>query len=162
MHGSYGRTRAEAQAPASNIPRIRRCRIVTSRRVSRWRSKNPERQAALSAVAVAIKNSELQREPCEQCGTTKNVCADPVSLHPLRVKWCCRSCSIAMRPEKMIRKRAIRRDWLIRIRDKMEADRAAMIAGLERQAMDIIKTAQQIAALDAELCAEVPATEVRE
>jgi hypothetical protein len=251
MHGSYGRTRAEAQAPASIIPpHIRRFRKATLRRVNRWRARNPERQAALSAVAVAIQNFDLVRGPCERCGTTKNVCADPISLHPLRVKWRCRSCGIAQR--RLARKqgekwmsdtqsapsaahdhrrwlayieggevalfedcarsnaewlnigvtsipedrcwrfgwngarvsftydskhlqvhhpeifalvvsileeltdgggnramRACRRDWLIRSRDKFE-----------RQAVLFVEINQQIAALDAELCAEVPTTEV--
>jgi hypothetical protein len=74
-----------------------RDREATYRRVSRWRYRNPERQAALSAVATAIKYLGLKRKPCESCGTTKNVCADPISLHPLRVNWRCRKCSNAMR-----------------------------------------------------------------
>jgi hypothetical protein len=77
--------------------RRRLLREVTSRRVSRWRARNSERKAALSAVAVAIKNHDLTRKPCERCGATKNVCADPTSLHPLRVKWCCRKCGNAQR-----------------------------------------------------------------
>jgi hypothetical protein len=77
--------------------RRRRLKEATYRRVNRWRARNPERQAPLSAVATAIQNSDLVREPCERCGTTKHVCADPISLHPLRVKWCCRSCGVEQR-----------------------------------------------------------------
>jgi hypothetical protein len=87
-----------APSPAAR-ERRRLLREATSRRVSRWRARNSERQKALNAVAVAIKNSDLVREPCERCGTTKSVCADPVSLHPLRVKWRCRSCGHAVRRE---------------------------------------------------------------
>jgi hypothetical protein len=68
-------------------------RRSTYLRVNRWRSRNPERQRALSAVATAIQNYNLTRKPCESCGTDKNVCADPVSVNPLRVDWRCRSCT---------------------------------------------------------------------
>jgi hypothetical protein len=87
-----------APSPAEREGR-RLLREETSRRVSRWRARNPERQRALTAVAIALKNFDLTREPCERCGTTKNFCADPISVTPLRVKWRCRSCGNAMRRE---------------------------------------------------------------
>jgi hypothetical protein len=46
--------------------------------------------------------------------------------------------------------RACRRDWLIRLRDKLEADRAKQIADLEKQAAEIFDIEQQILLLDPE------------
>jgi len=62
-------------------------------RVHKWRQRNPERQIALSKVAHAIKNHDLDRRPCERCGGNRNVVAGPITLAPLRVTWLCRSCS---------------------------------------------------------------------
>ncbi|SRR5260370_22331798 len=68
-------------------------------RVNRWRARNPERQRALSAVATALAKYELDKRPCERCGTDRNVCADPISVTPLRVVWRCRCCTNALRRE---------------------------------------------------------------
>jgi hypothetical protein len=78
--------------------RLRQERAETLRRVSRWRLKNPERQQALTAVAVALKNFEIERgSSCSRCGSERNIVAGPISLDPLRVRWVCRRCSNAMR-----------------------------------------------------------------
>jgi hypothetical protein len=69
-------------------------------RVNRWRLRNPERQRALSAVRRALANYDLDRASCERCGTDRNVCADPVSVRPLRVVWRCRRCTNALRRER--------------------------------------------------------------
>ena len=77
-----------------------RDRRSTYERVNRWRAKNRERQEALNAVANAVRDYDLVRKPCERCGTDKNVCADEITLHPLRVVWRCRSCANARRRER--------------------------------------------------------------
>jgi hypothetical protein len=74
-------------------------RRSTYLRVNRWRARNPERQRALSAVARALQDFNLDKKPCERCGTDKNVCADPISVRPLRVVWRCRCCTNALRRE---------------------------------------------------------------
>jgi hypothetical protein len=72
-------------------------RDVVHRRVSRWRQAHPERQRALSAVTGALRRRDLARGPCERCGTDRHVCADPVSVRPLLVRWICRGCSAEVR-----------------------------------------------------------------
>jgi hypothetical protein len=80
---------------------LTRKRRSTYRRVNRWRLRNPERQRALSAVASALQKYDLDKGPCERCGTDKNVCADEITLHPkLGVVWRCRCCAIVRRREK--------------------------------------------------------------
>lgn len=76
-------------------------RKSTFQRVAAWRRRNRQRQAALSAVARAIADFDLEREACERCGTGDNVCADPISLDPLRVRWRCRSCSYRQRAARL-------------------------------------------------------------
>jgi hypothetical protein len=75
-------------------------RRSTYLRVNRWRLRNPERQRALSAVARALQDFNLDKKPCERCGTTRNVCADPISVKPLRVVWRCRCCANVRRRER--------------------------------------------------------------
>jgi hypothetical protein len=72
-------------------------RRSTYLRVNRWRARNPDRQRALSAVARALQDFNLDKKPCENCGTDRNVCADPISVKPLRVVWRCRCCTNALR-----------------------------------------------------------------
>jgi hypothetical protein len=91
-----GRTRIKA---SSYLPE--RDRKPSYDRVNRWRLRNPERQRALSAVASALQKYDLDKGPCERCGTDKNVCADEITLHPkLGVVWRCRCCAIVRRREK--------------------------------------------------------------
>ena len=66
-------------------------------RVNRWRALNRERQEALSAVATALANYDLDKQPCKDCGTDRNVVADEISMNPLRVRWRCRVCANARR-----------------------------------------------------------------
>ena len=64
------------------------------KRTNKWRSKNPEKSRAIVAVYRAIRIFDLERKPCECCGTDKNVCAFPMDYsQPLKVKWRCRFCN---------------------------------------------------------------------
>lgn len=56
----------------------------------RLRKRYPEKYAARSKVARAIKTGALNRQPCEVCGTTERVHAhhDDYSK-PLEVRWLC-------------------------------------------------------------------------
>jgi hypothetical protein len=83
---------------ASYLPS--RDRRSTRLRVEQWRWRNRERQEALTAVAHALANYDLDKRPCERCGTDRNVCADEITLHPLRVVWRCRRCINARRRER--------------------------------------------------------------
>lgn len=57
-----------------------------------WSERNPEKRKAHHAVAAAIRDGRLERQPCETCGTTENVHAhhDDYSK-PLDVRWLCAS-----------------------------------------------------------------------
>ena len=61
-------------------------------RQQRWRQKHPTRYAAHLAVAVALRDGRLERQPCEVCGSTENVDAHhPRYDRPLDVQWLCRT-----------------------------------------------------------------------
>jgi hypothetical protein len=67
-------------------------------RTERWRMRHRERQEALNDVCYALTKYEIDRKPCERCGTDRNVVADEITLHPkLRVTWRCRLCANARR-----------------------------------------------------------------
>lgn len=53
---------------------------------------SPERRRASAAVATAIYNGSLKRQPCEVCGAKHDIDAhhDDYSK-PLEVRWLCRS-----------------------------------------------------------------------
>jgi hypothetical protein len=101
------------QRPAQYFPQnlvrdsTRTKRRSTYLRVNRWRARNPERQRALSAVARALQDFNLDKKPCERCGTTSNVCADPISVKPLRVVWRCRCCANVRRRERKTEDREV-------------------------------------------------------
>ena len=52
----------------------------------------PQKRAK-SVVGRAIKNGKLTRQPCERCGSTRNVDGHHDDYNkPLAVEWLCRSC----------------------------------------------------------------------
>lgn len=55
-----------------------------------WRIRNPERAAAHSAVAAAIRRGELMRQACEVCGDLRAEAHHADYREPLRVQWLCR------------------------------------------------------------------------
>jgi hypothetical protein len=73
----------------------------TYRRVNHWRFKNLGRARAQSAVANAVRDHDLERKPCEICGTDFRVCAfhDDYSK-PLKVRWRCRGCNHRLKLER--------------------------------------------------------------
>lgn len=81
------RARARARAYAKRHPERRR----ESTRASRER--HPERTAARTAVGNAIRDGRLVREPCMDCGATKEVHAHHEDYsRPLHILWLCRPC----------------------------------------------------------------------
>jgi hypothetical protein len=75
-----------------NEPQLRAQAI---RNTDKWRLKYPERAPAITAVSKAIKvTCDLDRGPCEKCGTTVKVCGFHIDGYadPLMVTWRCRRC----------------------------------------------------------------------
>lgn len=55
-----------------------------------YRHKYPNKYKAHSITRNAIQAKKLFKEPCEVCGTTKNICAHHDDyLKPLNVRWLC-------------------------------------------------------------------------
>lgn len=68
-------------------------RIKASIEVNRlWRVEDRRRSAAHSAVARALRNGELLREPCTRCGNEKSVAHHEDYDKPLEVTWLCQPC----------------------------------------------------------------------
>lgn len=85
-----------------NIERIRQYdrdrgklpnRIKLGTEVTRaWRAEDKRRQTAHCAVARAIRNGELTRDPCIRCGTKKTEGHHEDYDKPLDVMWLCTPC----------------------------------------------------------------------
>jgi len=73
-------------------------RAKEARRIGAWRINNPDKQRAIELVGLAVRDYDLERGPCEKCGTNKNVCGfHDDYAQPLKVNWRCRSCNLASR-----------------------------------------------------------------
>ena len=57
-----------------------------------WRAEDVRRQKAHSAVAKAIRNGKLLRQPCERCGCEKSLAHHEDYDFPLDVMWLCQPC----------------------------------------------------------------------
>ena len=57
----------------------------------RWREKNPEKTAAHGALNRAVKNGEIQKQPCVMCGSKDSEAHHPDYAMPLDVIWLCPS-----------------------------------------------------------------------
>ena len=53
-----------------------------------WCKRNPEKKAAATLLAGAIKSGRLQRQPCEKCGAKAQAHHDDYAK-PLDVRWLC-------------------------------------------------------------------------
>jgi len=68
-------------------------RIAQTIEVTRaWRAQDKRRTVAHSAVARAIRNGVLERQPCESCGNPKSVAHHDDYDKPLDVRWLCQAC----------------------------------------------------------------------
>ena len=56
------------------------------------RQRHPDRAAARTAVARALRSGQLQRKPCEECGAVKAQAHHEDYSRPLDVRWMCRAC----------------------------------------------------------------------
>ena len=57
-----------------------------------WRAEDARRHVAHSAVARAIRNGTLVRQPCVRCAETKSLAHHEDYDHPLVVMWLCQAC----------------------------------------------------------------------
>jgi len=57
-----------------------------------WRSEDQRRSVAHSAVARAVRNGVLQRQPCCRCGHSKSLAHHEDYDKPLDVMWLCQPC----------------------------------------------------------------------
>ena len=60
-----------------------------SKRVARWAKAHPDRNCAHQAVHVAVKIGELERGPCEICGSYNSEAHHDDYSKPLEVRWLC-------------------------------------------------------------------------
>lgn len=68
-------------------------RIKASAEISKaWRAEDRRRSVAHSAVARAIRDGRLVRQPCCRCGTEKTVAHHEDYEKPLEVVWLCQPC----------------------------------------------------------------------
>jgi hypothetical protein len=60
-------------------------------RQQQWRRRFPVKYAAHIAVWVALRKGKLTRQPCEVCGSDRNIDAHHDRYdRPLQVRWLCR------------------------------------------------------------------------
>ncbi len=57
-----------------------------------WRAEDSRRNRVHSAVARAIRNGDLVRQPCVRCGEAKSVAHHEDYDKPLEVVWLCQPC----------------------------------------------------------------------
>lgn len=76
---AYDRERSTTKARLAHI----------SRNTSRWRSNNPERYKAHTAVSNALRAGKLTKEPCLVCRSEKSHAHHEDYLRPLNVVWLC-------------------------------------------------------------------------
>lgn len=76
----------------SNYSKTRDGKAAHARANSSYRERNPERQAANTAVGNALRDGKLFKLPCWECGSTKRVEGHhPAYSMPLDVIWLCKS-----------------------------------------------------------------------
>jgi hypothetical protein len=69
------------------------CKECEKREVQRRRKADPGKQAARSAVAIALRAGTLRRKACRKCGASNHVQAHHTDYNqPLKVRWLCPSC----------------------------------------------------------------------
>ena len=89
----YRKNRDQTRAYERKRSRNPKRKAYVARKQSEWRARNPKRYKARTAVANALRDGRLKKEPCELCGTRKRVQAhhDDYSK-PLAVCWLCFKC----------------------------------------------------------------------
>lgn len=78
---AYDKARPRRQSPGAE-----------RRRSRQYRANNPEKVEAHAQTNAAIRDGDLVRQPCEQCGELKVDAHHDDYSKPLVVRWLCRSC----------------------------------------------------------------------
>ena len=73
----------------SKIPERIKANVEVNRA---WRAEDSRRQVAHTAVAKAIRNGTLVRQPCVRCAETKSLAHHEDYDYPLTVMWLCQAC----------------------------------------------------------------------
>lgn len=58
----------------------------------KYRAEHPERQRATELLALAVKKGEVERQPCEACGSENARAYHADYSKPLKVSWLCLKC----------------------------------------------------------------------
>ncbi len=67
-------------------------KITTNKAKAQYRLRNPAKAKAMAIVSRNIRSGNLATEPCEECGTDKNIHAHHDDyLKPLNVRWLCQA-----------------------------------------------------------------------
>lgn len=86
------RERNRDQVRATDLAYYERNRERVCARKRQERRDHPDKAAARSDVSNALKDGRLERQPCEECGTTEQVQAHHEDYSkPLDVRWLCKT-----------------------------------------------------------------------
>jgi len=58
----------------------------------KWQAANPEKKRAQRILKQAVKNGEIKKQLCANCGNENTEAHHPDHSKPLKVIWLCRSC----------------------------------------------------------------------
>ncbi len=71
-------------------------RAATYARHKLWAQRNPEKNAAHTAVGNAVRDGRLIRAPCQKCGSHRSEAHHEDYSRPLSVRWLCKLCHEAV------------------------------------------------------------------
>lgn len=85
----YRRARPEVHRETS-----KRYRVANAEKIAAYATqRDPEKQRARRAAKYAVETGQLEREACEDCGTTENIHGHHEDYSkPLEVTWLCSMC----------------------------------------------------------------------
>ena len=88
---AYDRTRGNRQSIEYSREYYRKNASKQLRRQQRFRKNYPDKYSARNILNNAIRTKRIQKEPCERCGSTKNIHGHHEDYaYPLTVNWLCR------------------------------------------------------------------------
>lgn len=97
---AYDRERGSSEHRKANVRRTYRKRVSDPEKRKKeweykkeWFNRNSLKKAAHTITCNAIRDGRLIRQPCEWCGTEKNIHAHHEDYNfPMAVTWLCRTC----------------------------------------------------------------------
>jgi ribosomal protein S27AE len=66
--------------------------VSTTAKTTAWAKRQPMKRAAHQAVTYAIRAGNLERKPCERCGSERSQAHHEDYSKKLDVRWLCASC----------------------------------------------------------------------